>query len=61
LQAMWVLPPRKTIEQLVMTFGYLKLNLVSHLPESIRRMGSGNNVTTDISQLQPIVNVIESC
>ena len=51
---------RKTIEQRVIHFGYPKMHLVSHISESIRRMGSGDNFTTDISQRLHITNVKEA-
>jgi len=51
---------RKSIEQRVIHFGYAKMHLVSHISESIRRMGSGDNFTTDISELLHIANVKEA-
>jgi len=33
------------------------MHLVSHISESIQRMGSGDNFTTDISEWQHIANV----
>jgi len=48
---------RKNIEQLVIHFGYPKMHLVSHSSESIRRMGSSDNFTTDISERLHIANV----
>jgi len=51
---------RKTIEQRVIHFGYPKMHVVSHISESIRRMGSGDNFTTDISQRLHIANVKEA-
>jgi hypothetical protein len=51
---------RKTIQQHVIQFGYPKMHLVSHIPESLRRMGSGNNFTTDISAKLLIANVKEA-
>jgi len=47
----------KTIEQCVIHSGYPKMHLVSHISESIRQMGSGNNITTDISDQLHISNV----
>jgi len=51
---------RKTIEQCVIHFGYPKMHLVSHISESIRQMGSGDNCTTDISERLHIANVKEA-
>jgi len=51
---------RQSIEQRVIHFGYPKLHLVSHISESIRRMGSGDNITTDISERLHIANVKEA-
>jgi len=51
---------RKTIEQRVVHFGYPKMHLVSHMSESFRRMGSGDNFTTDISERLHIANVKEA-
>jgi len=51
---------RKSIEQRVIHFGYPKMHLVSHISESIRRMGSGDNFTTDISEPLHITNVKEA-
>jgi hypothetical protein len=48
--AMSIQQIRKTIKQHVIHFGYAMLNLVSHLPQSILRMGSGNNYPTNISE-----------
>jgi len=48
---------RKTIEQHVLHFRYPKMHLVSHISESIRQMGSGDNFTTDITQRLHIGNV----
>jgi len=50
---------RKTIEQRVIHLGYPKMHLLSHISESIRRMGSGDNFTTDISEWLHIANVKE--
>jgi hypothetical protein len=54
IQVLW-----KTIEQRVIHFGYPKMHVVSHISESIHRMGSGDNVTTDISAWLHIANVKE--
>jgi thiaminase len=51
---------RKTIEQRVIHFGYPKMHLVSHISEAIGRTGSGDNVTTDISDRLHIANVKEA-
>jgi hypothetical protein len=51
---------QKTIEQRVIHFGYPKMHLGSHISESIGRMGSGGNFTTDISELLHIANVKEA-
>jgi hypothetical protein len=48
---------QKAIEHQIVHFGYPKMHLVSHISESIRRMGSGDNFTTDISELLHISNV----
>ena len=47
---------RKSIEQHVIHFGCPKMNLASNISESIRRMGSGDNFTTDISAWLHIAN-----
>jgi len=51
---------RKSIEQRVIHFGYPKMHLVSHISESIRLMGSGDNFTTDISERLHIATVKEA-
>jgi len=51
---------RKTIEQRVIHFGYPKMHLLSHISESIRQMGPGDNFTTDISERLHIGNVKEA-
>ena len=51
---------RKTIEQLVIHFGYPKMHLVSRISESIWRMGSSDNFTSDISERLHICNVQEA-
>jgi len=48
-QAISVQQLRNTVEQRVFHFRYPKMPLVSHISESIWRMGSGDNFTTDIS------------
>ena len=54
VQELW-----KTIEQHVIHFGYPQMNLVSHISQSIQRMGSGDNFTTDISERLHISNMKE--
>jgi len=51
---------QKTIEQCVIHLGYPKMLLLSHISESSRRMGSSDNVTTDISEWLHIGNVKEA-
>jgi len=51
---------RETIEQHVIHFGYPTMHLVSHISESIWRMGSGDNFTTGISEQLHIGNVKEA-
>ena len=58
-QAIGVQELRKTIEQHVLHFGHPKMHLVSHISESIWRMDSGDNFTTDISERLHIRNVKE--
>jgi hypothetical protein len=41
-------------------WGYPKLHLVSYISESIRRMGSGDNFTPDISERLHIAHVKEA-
>jgi hypothetical protein len=55
IHALW-----KSIEQRVIHFRYAKMHLVSHISESIWRMGSGDNYTTDITELFHIANVQEA-
>jgi hypothetical protein len=59
-QAIGVQELRKTIEQRVIHFGYAKLHLVSPISESIRRMCSADNFTTDIAERLQIGNVKEA-
>jgi len=59
-QAIGVQELRKTIKQCVIHFRYPKMHFVSHISESIRRMGSSDNVTTDISERQHSGNVKEA-
>jgi hypothetical protein len=49
-QAISVQELQKTTEQCVIHFGYPKMHLLSHMSESIWRMGSGDNFTTNISE-----------
>ena len=51
---------RKTIQQLVIHFGYPKMHLVSHKSNYIPRMDSSDNCTTDISEPLQIANVDEA-
>jgi hypothetical protein len=51
---------RKTIEQGVKHFGYPKMYLVSHISESIGRIGSGDKFTTDIPEWLHLTNVNEA-
>jgi hypothetical protein len=59
-QASEVQELRKTIQQHVIIFGYPKMHLVSHLSESIWRMGSGDDFTNDIFEHPHIGNVKEA-
>jgi hypothetical protein len=59
-QAIGIQELQKTIEQCVIQFGYPKMHLVSHIAESIWRMGSGDNFTTDISEQRHIGIVKEA-
>jgi hypothetical protein len=58
-QAIIIQKLKKTIQQRVIHFGYPKMHLESHISESIRRMGFGDNFTTDISERLHIGNVKE--
>jgi len=51
---------RKSIERRVIHFRHPKMHRVSPISESIRRMGSGDNFTTDISERLHITNVKEA-
>jgi len=51
---------RGTIEPPEIHFGYQKMHLVSHISESIWRMGLGDNFTTDISEWLHIANMKEA-
>jgi len=51
---------QKTIEQHVIHFRYPTTHLVSHISESIHRIGSSDNFTTDISERIHITNVKEA-
>jgi len=59
-QAIGLRELRRTIKQGVIHFGYTKMHLVSHFSESIRRMGSGDNFTTNISEWLHIGDVKEA-
>jgi hypothetical protein len=48
---------QKAIEHQIVHSGCPKMHLVSQISESIRRMGSADNFTTDISELLHISNV----
>jgi hypothetical protein len=52
-----ILELQKVPEHQKVHFGYPKMHLVIHISESIRRMGSGDNFTTDIPELLYISNV----
>jgi hypothetical protein len=52
VQKLW-----KTIEQPIIHFGCRKMHLVSDMSVSIRRLGSGDNFTTNISERLHIGNV----
>ena len=51
---------RKTIEWCLIHFGCPKMHLVSKISDSIRRMGSCDYCTTDISERLHIANVQEA-
>jgi hypothetical protein len=55
VQKLW-----KPIEQIVIVFEYPKMQLVSHKSQSIRRMGSCENFTNDLSEWLHIGNVKEA-
>jgi len=59
-QATGVQALRKTIEQCVRHFGDPKMHLMSHISHSIRRIGSGDNFITHISERLHIRNVQEA-
>jgi len=59
-QSIGVQELRKTIEQHVIYFQYPKMDPASHISELIRRMGSGDNFTPDISERLHISNVKEA-
>ena len=56
-QAIGIQEHWKTIEQQIIHFGYPKIHRMSHISESIRRMGSGDFFTTNISERLYIGNV----
>ena len=51
---------RKTIGQHIMHFGYPEMHLVSHISETICWMGSGDHITTDISERLHFANMKEA-
>jgi len=59
-QAIGVQELRETIEQRAIHFGCAKMYLVSHISESIRQMGSGEILTTNITQRLCIGNAKEA-
>jgi hypothetical protein len=59
-QAISVPERRKTIKHRVNLFRYPRMHLVSHISESIWRMGSGDNFTTEMSERLHIGNLKES-
>jgi hypothetical protein len=52
--------PWKIIEQCVVHPGCWEMHLVSHISQSIRRMGAGNNFASDIFERLHIPNVKEA-
>jgi len=59
-QAIGVQELRKTFQQREIHFGYPLMHLVSHISESIRRMDSSDNFTTNICEWLHIGNVKEA-
>ena len=59
-QAIGIQEPRKTIKQHEIYFRYSKMHLLSQISESIWRMDSGDNFTTDISARLHIGNLNEA-
>jgi len=55
IQALW-----KTIEQRMIHVRYPKMHLLSHISEPFRRMGSGDDFTSDISEWLHIANLKEA-
>jgi len=51
---------QKAIEQRIIHFGYPKMHLVSHISQSICRMGSGDTFITDISERLHLAKVKEA-
>jgi len=47
----------KIIEHCVIHFGYPEMHLVGLVSQAIQRIGSGNNITTDISKWLHLVNL----
>jgi len=56
-ETIWIQALRNTIEQWEIHFRYPKMHLVSHISESIQRMGLGANFTTDVSEWLHIANL----
>jgi hypothetical protein len=59
-QATGIQELRETIEQRVIHLGHPMIHLVSYISQSIRRMGSGDNFTTNISEWLYIANMKEA-
>jgi hypothetical protein len=59
-QAIGVPARRETMKHRVILFRYPRMHLVSHISESIWRMGSGDNFTTEMSERLHISNLKES-
>jgi hypothetical protein len=51
---------KKKLEEEIFHFAFPKMHLPSHIEEAIRRMGSPDNFTTDISELLHVENVKEA-
>jgi hypothetical protein len=51
---------KEQLEREVFHFAFPKMHLPSHIEESIRRMGSPDNFTTDISELLHVENIKEA-
>jgi len=59
-QAICIQELQKNIEQSVIQFRFPKMHLVSHISESIQRMGSSDNFATNISEWLHISNLKEA-